>query len=87
MNRGKHGISLMCRVYDVSRHSFNSWRRHGESARRQEDSELFSLINRVFKKHEGCSEVRKLQENCVSLVLLLGKIALLVLCKSTGLKQ
>lgn len=54
MNVEFHSIALMCRVYDVSRHGFNSWRRRGLCVRKQEDSELFSLINRIFKKHDGC---------------------------------
>ena len=44
----------MCRLYDVSRDGYNAWRRRGESKRKQEDSEIYSLINRVFQKHDGC---------------------------------
>lgn len=44
----------MCRVYDVSRNTYNAWRRRGESLRKQEDGELFTLINEIFVKHEGC---------------------------------
>lgn len=45
---------MMCRVYNVTRDGYNSWRRRGLSARRQEDGELFILINQVYEKHEGC---------------------------------
>lgn len=54
MNKEQHSIALMCRAYGVSRDGFNSWRRRGESLRSSEDSELFSLIDRIFKKHDGC---------------------------------
>lgn len=54
MNLQFHSIAMMCRVYGVSRHGFNSWRRRGESDRKREDSELYFLINRIFKKHDGC---------------------------------
>lgn len=54
MNKDQYGIALMCRVYDVTRDGYNSWRRRGDSVRKQEDSELYTLINHVFNKHEGC---------------------------------
>lgn len=54
MNKELHSIALMCRVYAVSREGYNSWRRRGESLRSREDSELFSRINRIFKKHDSC---------------------------------
>lgn len=44
----------MCRVYDVSRDGYNSWRRRGESQRSREDNELLLLIKRIFKKHDSC---------------------------------
>ena len=44
----------MCRVYDVSRDGYNSWRRRGPSRRRLEDSELYVQIKSIFTKHEGC---------------------------------
>ena len=43
----------MCRVYGVSRHGYNAWRRRGTSARREQDGELFILINQIFEKHNG----------------------------------
>lgn len=54
MNKDKHSIALMCRVYNVTRDGYNAWRRRGDSARRQEDSELFEDIRRLFKRHDGC---------------------------------
>jgi putative transposase len=41
-------------VYEVSRNSYNSWRRRGDCLRKQEDSELLSRINSIFLKHDGC---------------------------------
>jgi transposase InsO family protein len=43
----------MCRVYDVTRDGYYAWRRRGDSARKQEDSELFELIHAIFKRHDG----------------------------------
>lgn len=54
MNRIEHSIQLMCRFYDVTRDGYNSWRRRGDSLRKQEDSELFSLINQIFQNHDSC---------------------------------
>lgn len=54
MNRAHHCIALMCRVYNVSRDGYNAWRRRGESARRQEDSDLYVVIKQVFDRHDGC---------------------------------
>jgi len=53
MNRGKHRLSLMCRVYDVTRDGYYAWRRRGDSLRKQEDSELFEVIHAIFKQHDG----------------------------------
>lgn len=44
----------MCRVYDVSRDGYNSWRRRGASNRRKEDDELFDDILRIFNQHKEC---------------------------------
>lgn len=44
----------MCRVYSVSRDGYNSWKRRGQSLRRQEDSEWYVHIKVVFDKHYGC---------------------------------
>lgn len=43
----------MCRVYSVSRHGYNSWRRRGLSTRRKEDSEWYVLIKSIFDRHDG----------------------------------
>ena len=44
---------MMCRVYNVTREGFNSWRTRGICARRRYDNELFILINQIFEKHDG----------------------------------
>lgn len=54
MNRMHHSIALMCRLYEVTRDGYNSWRRRGKSTRRQEDSELYVLIKQIFDHHDGC---------------------------------
>lgn len=43
----------MCRVYNVTRHGYNSWRRRGSSLRRIEDSEWYERIRTIFDKHNG----------------------------------
>ena len=49
-NRDNYSISMMCRVFGVSRDGFNSWRRRGESQRNLNDKRLFGEINEVFLK-------------------------------------
>lgn len=44
---------MMCRLYDVTREGYNSWRSRGDCVRRQEDAELFVLIKQIFNRHEG----------------------------------
>lgn len=44
----------MCRVYGVSRHGYNSWRKRGSSKRRLEDCEWYTHIKAEFDKHDGC---------------------------------
>lgn len=43
----------MCRLYDVTRDGYNSWRRRGKSERELEDDSLFEDIHAIFKKHDG----------------------------------
>jgi len=53
MNRNEHPLTVMCQVYEVTREGYYSWRRRGDCARKQEDSELFEYIHVIFKRHDG----------------------------------
>jgi putative transposase len=53
-NKDRHTIAMMCRLYNVTRDGYNSWRRRGFSLRGQEDSKLYLLIKAVFDKHTEC---------------------------------
>lgn len=43
----------MCRLYEVTRDGYNSWRRRGVSARKLEDEALYDIIAHHFKKSGG----------------------------------
>lgn len=53
MNRERFGVSLLCRMLDVSRDGFNSWLRRGPSLRAREDERLLVRISRIFNAHKG----------------------------------
>ena len=86
MNREEHSISLMCRAYDVSRDGFNSWSRRGRSKRKEEDSEIFALINQVFHKHEGCYGSPKITRELRKLGVNVGQKRVARLMKEHGLR-
>lgn len=44
---------LLCRVYDVSREGYYSWKSRGESDRAKIDLELAENIERVFGEYDG----------------------------------
>lgn len=86
MNREEHSISLMCRVYEVSRDGYNSWRRRGRSERKEEDSEIFALINYVFHKHEGCYGSPKITRELRKLGVCVGQKRVARLMREHGLR-
>jgi transposase InsO family protein len=43
----------MCRLYDVSRFGYYSWKARGQSKRSQRDMELTSHIERLFNSVDG----------------------------------
>lgn len=77
---------MMCRLYDVSRDGFNSWRRRGECQRRQEDSELYVLINRLFVKHEGCYGSPKITRELKKMEVCVGQKRVARIMREHGLK-
>ena len=48
--RGKYTLTLMCRVYDVKREGYYSWRKRGRSYRSYEDEYLYDEILEVFNR-------------------------------------
>ena len=52
----------MCRLYEVTRDGYNSWRRRGASARKLEDEALYDIIAQHFKKSGGVFGSPKITE-------------------------
>ena len=46
-------LTMLCRVYDVSRFGYQSWKTRGLSARHQKDIELTDSIERIFGEVNG----------------------------------
>lgn len=86
MNRTEHSIQLMCRLYEVTRDGYNSWRKRGDSLRRQEDSELFTLINRIFQTHEGCYGSPKITREIHKFGISVGQKRVARIMREHGLK-
>lgn len=76
----------MCRVYNVSRHGFNSWKRRGVSTRRKEDSEWFVLIRQIFEKHDGCYGSPKITREIRKQGLRIGQKRVARIMRNHGLK-
>jgi len=76
----------MCRLYDVSRDGYNSWRRRGESIRRQEDVKLLILIKHIFTKHKECYGSPKITRELCKLGLCVGQKRVARLMREHGLK-
>lgn len=53
---------MMCRLYDVTREGYNSWRRRGKSTRKLEDEALYDLIAHHFKASGGIYGSPKITE-------------------------
>lgn len=76
----------MCRVYGVTRHGYNAWRRRGTSARRQEDSELFVEIHAIFKRHNGCYGSPKITRELRKIGIHVGQKRVARIMREHGLK-
>ncbi len=53
---------MMCRLYDVTRDGYNSWRRRGTSVRKLEDETLCGVILNHFKESGGVYGSPKITE-------------------------
>jgi transposase InsO family protein len=60
--RENYPLGLLCRVYDVSRFGYHSWKKRGMSARESEDIELTVSIERVFGEVDGIYASPKIHE-------------------------
>lgn len=76
----------MCRVYDVTRDGYNSWRRRGKSARKHEDDELFELIHAIFKRHDGCYGSPKITRELHKIGIRIGQKRVARIMREHGLK-
>lgn len=77
---------MMCRIYGVSRDGYNAWRRRGQSARRQEDSELYMLIKGIFVKHDGCYGSPKIMRELRKLGVCIGQKRVARIMREHGLR-
>jgi len=50
MNRSLYSLSMLCRVYGVTRGGYYAWKHRGESFRRREDKDLLKCIEEVFQR-------------------------------------
>ena len=53
MNRGKHDLTLMCRVYDVTRAGYYAWRSRERSERERQNARLAEQIRAVHSESRG----------------------------------
>ncbi|WP_160154760.1 IS3 family transposase [Microbulbifer sp. ALW1] len=86
LNREKHSIAMMCRIYDVTRDGYNSWRRRGVCERRQEDSELFVHIRSIFNRHDGCYGSPKITQELKKKGINVGQKRVARIMRNHGLK-
>lgn len=76
----------MCRVYGVSRHGYNSWRRRGQSLRQQEDSSWYIHIKALFEKHRSCYGSPKITKELKKQDLKIGQKRVARIMRERGLK-
>lgn len=76
----------MCRVYGVSRHGYNSWKRRGPSARQQEDRDWYIRIKALFDKHRSCYGSPKITEELRKQHLKIGQKRVARIMRENGLR-
>ncbi len=77
---------MLCRVYDVSRFGYQSWKIRGQSARHQRDIELTESIERVFGEVDGIYGSPKVHEALRQEGIIVGRNRVARLMRETGLK-
>jgi putative transposase len=60
--KAQFDVTLMCRVFGVSRSGFYAWQRRGESKHDAEDRRLKALVHEVHRKGRGCYGSPKVQQ-------------------------
>jgi len=68
---------MMCRLYDVTRYGYQSWKTRGQSLREERDIELTADIDRVFGSVDGIYGSPKIHHALHQEGIEVGKIALL----------
>lgn len=76
----------MCRLYGVSRHGFNSWKRRGKSERKYEDDALFEYIHSIYRAHDGVYGSPKITREMHKLGFRIGQNRVARLMRENGLK-
>jgi len=77
---------MLCRVYDVSRFGYQSWKTRGQCARRKRDIELTERIERVFGDVNGIYGSPKIHEMLQREGILVGRNRVARLMRENGLK-
>lgn len=76
----------MCRLYDVTRDGFNSWRRRGKSKRELDDDLLFEHIRAIFNRHDGVYGSPKITREMRKMGIPVGQKRVARLMRFHGLK-
>ena len=77
---------MLCRIYDVSRFGYRSWKSRGKSARSQKDIELTESIERIFGEVDGIYGSPKVHEALKQEGVVVGKNRVARLMQENGLK-
>jgi len=77
---------MLCRVYNVSRFGYQSWKTRGQSVWLQRDAELTDSIERVFGEVDGVYGSHKIHEALRQEAIIVGKNRVARLMREIGLK-
>lgn len=77
---------MLCRVYDVSRFGYHSWKTRGQSTRARKDIELTESIERIFGEVDGIYGSPKVHEALKREGVIVGKNRVARLMQQNDLK-
>ena len=77
----------MCRVYNVKRESYYSWKNRGRSLRSYEDEQLFDVILSIFNESHGLYGSPKITEAMKTLKYRISKKRVARIMQENGLKS
>lgn len=77
---------MMCRLYDVTRYGYQSWKTRGQSLREERDIELTADIDRVFGSVDGIYGSPKIHHALQQEGTVVGKNRVARLMQENGLK-